>query len=111
MPSKKIKDKYYRKQADFFILVEKIKLWPSKSGVIHGIKEFDVKGQFAQITTHCNISFTIRHSKRSRAARWLRNKWYFQSCKKCCIPEWKIEKYQKTHFSQHRGSFLRKETD
>ena len=83
MPSKKIKEKYYRKQADFFILVEKIKLWPSKSGVIHGIKEFDVKGQFAQITTHCNVSFTIRHSKRSRAARWLRNKWFHGVCPAC----------------------------
>ena len=106
MPSKKIKDKYYRKQVDFFILVEKIKLWPSKSGLIHGIKEFDVKGPFAQITTHCNLSFTIRHSKRSRAARWLRNKWFSGVCPDCGVPRWKLEKYAATHFRRHYGSLL-----
>ena len=111
MAAKKIKDKYIRKQADFFILVEKIKLWPSRNGLLHGIKTFVVKGSSAEITTHCNKTFMVRHSKRSRAARWLRNKWYFQSCGKCRIPEWKIAKYQKTHFSQHRGSLLRKEAD
>jgi pyrrolysyl-tRNA synthetase-like protein len=109
LPAKKIKDKYIRKQVDFFILVEKIKLWPSRNGLLHGIKTFAVKGSFAEITTHCNETFMVRHSKRSRAARWLRNKWYFESCRKCSIPEWKITKYQKTHFNQHRGSFLRKE--
>jgi pyrrolysyl-tRNA synthetase-like protein len=110
MSAKKIKDKYIRKQVDFFVLVEKIKLWPSRNGLLHGIKNIAVKGTIAEITTHCNERFMVRHSKRSRAARWLRNKWYFQACKKCSIPEWKIMKYSKTHFTQHRGSYLRKET-
>jgi pyrrolysyl-tRNA synthetase-like protein len=106
MAGKTIKDKYIRKQVDFFSLVEKIKLWPSRSGKLHGIKAFTVKGSLAEITTHCNKTFTVRHSRKSRAARWLRNKWYFQSCQKCNIPEWKITKYKKTHFSQHHGSLL-----
>jgi len=111
MAAKKIKDTTIRKRIDFFILVEKIKLWPSRSGTLHGIKVFTVTGVLAEITTHCNKTFVIRHSRRSRAARWLRNKWYFRSCQKCRIPEWKIEKYRKTRFDQHRGSLFRKETD
>jgi len=111
MAASKIKDKYIRKQVDFFVLLEKIKLWPSRSGLLHGIKSVSTKGSLAKITTHCNKTFWVRHSKRSRAARWLRNKWYFESCKKCNIPEWKITKYQKTHFDPHRGSLLRKKTE
>jgi pyrrolysyl-tRNA synthetase-like protein len=111
MAEKKIKDKYIRKQVDFFVLIEKIKLWPSRSGKLHGIKTFAAKGSLAEITTHCNKTFMVRYSKKSRAARWLRNKWYFESCKKCQIPEWKITKYQKTHFGQHRGSLLRIEPE
>ena len=111
MAAKKIKDTYIRKRSDFFLLVEKIKLWPSRSGILHGIKVFTVKGALAELTTHCNKTFVIRHSRRSRAARWLRNKWYSKSCPKCRIPDWKIEKYSKTRFGQHRGSFLRKEAD
>ena len=111
MAEKKIKDKYFRKQADFFLLIQKIRLWPSRSGLLHGIKDMSIQEHQARITTHCDESFTVRHSKRSRAARWLRNKWYFALCEKCHIPEWKIKKYKKTHFSPHRGSFLRKETE
>ncbi|MFC2164415.1 pyrrolysine--tRNA(Pyl) ligase small subunit [Acidobacteriota bacterium] len=111
MAAKKIKEKYYRKQVDFFLLILKIKLWPSRSGLLHGIKDIAVQEEWAQITTHCNERFSVRHSKRSRAARWLRNKWYFEGCKKCQIPAWKVEKYKKTHFSQHRGSLLWKESD
>ncbi len=111
MAAKKIKETYIRKRTDFFLLIEKVKLWPSRSGTLHGIKVFTVKGVLAELTTHCDKTFVIRHSRRSRAARWLRNKWYFQSCPKCGIPDWKIEKYGKTRFSRHRGSFLRKEAD
>lgn len=111
MAPKKIKDTYIRKRIDFFILIDKIKLWPSRSGTLHGIKDFRVKGVLAEITTHCNITFIVRHSRRSRAARWLRNKWYSRSCPKCRIPEWKIEKYSKTRFDRHRGSFFRKKPD
>ena len=108
MAEKKIKDKYYRKQVDFFLLLEKIKIWPARSGILHGIKSIEIEKGYADIQTHCNKSFTVRNSKRSRAARWLRNKWHFENCSICRIPEWKIEKYKKTFFSQHRGSLLRR---
>jgi len=111
MAEKKIKEKYFRKQVDFFLLIQKIKLWPSRNGLLHGIKNMVIHEEWAHITTHCNKTFSVRHSKRSRAARWLRNKWYFEPCKKCQIPDWKIEKYRKTHFSHHRGSLLRKDDE
>ena len=109
MAVKKIKDKYFRKQVNFFLLLQKIKLWPSRSGILHGIQSIKINRETAEVLTHCEKEFTIRYSKRSRAARWLRNKWHFDKCKECHIPDWKIEKYSKTHFSQHRGTLLRNE--
>jgi len=104
--------RYYRKRVDFFRLIQKIKLWPSRSGTLHGIKFFREMGEdYAEITTHCNRTFLVRNSKNSRAARWLRNKWVNTGCKKCAIPEWKLEKYSKTFFSQHWGSQLLSEDE
>lgn len=98
--------RYYRKRVDFFRLLQKIKLWPSRKGILHGIKSIEEKGDFAEITTHCNHTFIIKNSKTSRAARWLRNKWMADTCKTCRIPSWKLEKYSSTFFTQHYGSEL-----
>ncbi len=100
------KQRYYRKNTEFFKLVEKIKLWPARSGVLHGIKSMKISGDTAEITTYCNETFTIANSKNSRAARWLRNKWSFCVCKKCKIPGWKIEKYSTTIMKNNYGSVL-----
>lgn len=102
----KDKKRYYRKNADFFKLVEKIKLWPSRTGTLHGIKSMVQRGNTAEIVTHCNETFIIHDSRNSRAARWLRNKWCIKVCPHCKIPEWKIEKYSTTVMSQHHGSAL-----
>jgi len=100
------KTRYYRKRVDFFSLLNKIKLWPSRSGVLHGIKKIQKKGNYAEITTHCGHTFLVYLSKNSRAARWLRNKWFFKKCRKCRIPDWKLEKFDTTRFAQHYGSDL-----
>jgi pyrrolysyl-tRNA synthetase-like protein len=105
--TEKIKEKYYRKQADFFLLLDKIKLWPSRKGILHGIKAIEVKGFQAVVVTHCDRTFSVRHSRNSRAARWLRNKWCRKPCQKCRVPDWKLEKYSKTYFDQHRGETLK----
>lgn len=41
------KKKYYRKNVDFFKLLEKLKLWPARSGTLHGIKTIKVTGNIA----------------------------------------------------------------
>ncbi|MDR9756719.1 MAG: pyrrolysine--tRNA(Pyl) ligase small subunit [Thermoanaerobacterales bacterium] len=102
----KPKKRYYRKRVDFYLLVNKIKLWPSRKGILHGVRKITKKGNYAEITTHCGCSFLIRLSKNSRAARWLRNKWFFKECRKCRIPSWKLEKFASTQFAQHYGSTL-----
>lgn len=104
--TKNSKKRYYRKRVDFFLLVKKIKLWPSRRGILHGIKDFKEKGEYAELTTHCNLVFVIRNSRNSRAARWLRNNWYTSRCGQCRIPGWKIEKYASTVFNRHWGSQL-----
>ena len=101
--------RYYRKRVELFRLIEKIKLWPSRKGLLHGIKSVEEIGEQAKITTHCNKTFVVNNSKTSRAARWLRNKWFKSACPECAVPQWKQEKYSSTRFKRHHGSFLPRE--
>ncbi len=98
--------RYYRKRIELFRLIDKIKLWPSRTGHLHGIRELAVSGDRAALTTHCGKTFTVSNSRNSRAARWLRNKWYTQPCPECGVPEWKLQKYSVTRFKRGHGSFL-----
>jgi len=100
--------RYYRKNVELFLLLDKIKLWPGRNGKLHGIREVEKQGKSAIITTHCGKTFRVYNSRNSRAARWLRNKWIVEPCKDCKVPQWKLDKYSKTYFSQHYGSDLRK---
>ena len=115
MPSnkkvKKAAKRYYRKRVALFRLIDKIKLWPSRSGTLHGIRDIQKIGDQAQITTHCNKTFLANDSRNSRAARWLRNKWFKDVCPICRIPDWKLEKYSSTQFKRHYGSALLSEND
>lgn len=104
------KQRYIRKRVELFKVIKKIKLWPSRTGQLHGIYSIESLGEQARITTHCNKVFIISNSRSSRAARWLRNKWFSGVCPACRIPDWKLEKYSSTRFKRHQGSMLR-ETD
>jgi pyrrolysyl-tRNA synthetase-like protein len=98
--------RYYRKRVELFRLIEKIKLWPSRRGLLHGIRSIEKMGQVARITTHCNKTFLVNNSRNSRAARWLRNKWFAGACPECRVPDWKLAKYSSTQFRRHHGSDL-----
>jgi pyrrolysyl-tRNA synthetase-like protein len=115
MPSnqkvKKAAKRYYRKRVALFRLIDKIKLWPSRSGTLHGIRTIEKIGDQAQITTHCNKTFLANDSRNSRAARWLRNKWFKDVCPICRIPDWKLGKYSSTQFKRHYGSALLSEDE
>ena len=104
--AKKPVKRYYRKRVELFRLIDKIKLWPSRSGRLHGIRTIDRMGDEARITTHCNKTFMVNNSRNSRAARWLRNKWFHTICPTCRIPDWKLAKYSSTQFKRHHGSLL-----
>lgn len=107
MTNKKKPDKrFYKKRIDLLRLIDKIKLWPSRKGVLHGIRTIERRGDMAVITTHCNRTFIANNSRNGRAARWLRNKWFFSVCPECGVPDWKLEKYSVTHFRRHHGSVL-----
>jgi len=103
---KKPATRYYRTRVGLLTLIEKMKLWPSRRGVLHGIRSIEVLGEQAMITTHCNKQFMVNDSRRSRAARALRNKWFSKPCSECRIPDWKLAKYSSTRFSRHFGSSL-----
>jgi pyrrolysyl-tRNA synthetase-like protein len=105
--TKRVAKRYYRKKTDLFSLLTKIKLWPSRTGILHGISTLLITGESATVTTHCGKSFKIKNSRNSRAARWLRNKYYQNACKHCQVPEWKLQKYGETFFSPY-GESLKK---
>lgn len=102
------KKRFYRKRVRIFNLIEKIKLWPSRTGQLHGIRTIEIMDGRARLTTHCNKEFFISNSLNSRAARWLRNKWFVNVCPQCGVPDWKLEKYSSTLFRRHQGSLLTK---
>ena len=99
--------RYYRKRVELLRLIDKIKLWPSRRGILHGIASVEMRGEQARIVTHCGKSFWVRDSRNSRAARWLRNKWFSDVCPECGIPQWKLAKYSATRFSRRFGSDLK----
>jgi len=84
------------KRPFLFDLVNKIKLWPSKRGVLHGVSEVENLGVLIRITTHCGTIIVAKSSRRSRAARWLRNRWMKTICSACAVPEWKTERFRKS---------------
>lgn len=79
-------------------MVSKIRLWPSRRGILHGVQSVEVRGEMMVITTFCGESFMVNNSKASRSARWLRNHWCTCPCPKCRVPEWKLSKYSSTIF-------------
>ena len=102
----KAKKRYYRKRIELFKLIDKIKLWPSRTGVLHGIRTIEKNGTIAVVTTHCNKTFEVNNSRSSRAARMLRNKIFNHTCAACRIPDWKLDKFDSTRFTRKSGSFL-----
>ena len=108
--SKPAAARYYRKRVELFRLIDKIRLWPSRQGTLHGIKAMEVLGNVARLTTHCGKTFLASNSRNSRAARWLRNKWFKHPCAACGVPDWKLAKYASTRFRRHQGSLLREPT-
>ncbi len=103
---KPVAKRFYRKKVDLLTLLEKMKLWPSRTGRLHGLKSIVRQGEMAVLTTHCGRTFKVRNSRNSRAARWLRGKFYQEACPACAVPEWKLAKYGATFFSRRHGSLL-----
>lgn len=103
---KKNRARVYRKRIELFLLIDKMKLWPSRKGYLHGIKSVEKFGNQARITTHCNKLFMVNNSRNSRAARCIRNKRFKGVCPACGVPDWKLERYSLTRFTRHHGSTL-----
>ncbi|MCH4184685.1 MAG: pyrrolysine--tRNA(Pyl) ligase small subunit [Eggerthellaceae bacterium] len=91
--------RYLDKNRSLYDLINKVKLWPSRSGVLHGVKTVTRRGNRIDITTHCGEEFTVWDSRNSRSARWLRNRLVKTPCPRCGVPDWKLEKYNSTVFT------------
>lgn len=95
---RKAKKYTVRRHTDPYTVIEKIKLWPSKTGLLHGVRSVKLKGNIMEIHTHCGQSARVRNSRNSRVARHLRNKYFAKPCPRCRIPSWKVEKFNDTVF-------------
>lgn len=95
--------RYVFKNQTLYALIAKVKLWPSRSGVLHGVKSVNQRGKRIDIVTHCGETFTVWDSRNSRSARWLRNRWFKKACPRCKVPDWKLEKYSTTVFTDSKG--------
>jgi pyrrolysyl-tRNA synthetase-like protein len=93
-----MKVKCVRKRQSLAQIVGVIRLWPSRSGVLHGVRSVRVSGNWVRIETHCGQCFMVRDSRTSRGHRHLTNKIWETKCPKCRIPAWKAEKFNKTEF-------------
>ena len=103
--------RYLRKRQNLLAMVTKIKLWPSRKGYLHGVKDVKrIPGGF-EVLTHCGLVFEARNSSNSRAARWLRAKQYAAPCPNCAVPSWKMDKFGATVFSKRLGKVLKDERD
>ncbi len=100
--------RYYRKNIRLYTLLDKMKLWPSRSGILHGIRELEDHGGYAVVVTHCGERMRVSNSRNSRSARWLRNKWAVRPCPRCKVPEWKLTKYSKTIFGAYGSDLTHK---
>ncbi|MDR1617010.1 MAG: hypothetical protein LBR98_08365 [Syntrophomonadaceae bacterium] len=103
--------RYAYKNQSLYTLINKIKLWPSRTGILHGIKSLEKNGGSVCITTHCGESFTVWDSKNSRASRWLRNRWLKCPCPKCKVPDWKLAKYSSTVFTNVKTKAKKQEPE
>lgn len=103
--------RYLRKRQNLWAMVNKIKLWPSRHGILHGVKSIVKLNSGFEISTHCGLVFKSKDSANSRAARWLRAKQYTTACLGCRVPDWKMEKYGATVFSKKLGRVLVREGD
>ena len=94
-PHSNLQTKYRYKHMGLFDTVDKIKLWPSRKGILHGVRSVDESGEWLTASTHCGLEFKVRDSSNGRIIRQLKNRYFRGVCKKCGVPDWKIEKFKK----------------
>lgn len=78
-------------------LINDTDMWVSRTGLLHGIREFNVSQRFIHIVTDCGETFDIRNSRSSRSARSLRLRKFKKPCKHCRVSDMKVNEFlQKT---------------
>ena len=88
--------KLVQRRQRLYALVDKVKLWPSRTGVLHGVKSVQLEGDLITVETHCGEEFKVRNSTSGRGKRQIKHGQYRSVCKKCRIPDWKIEKFDQS---------------
>jgi len=67
----------------------------SRNGHLHTVKNCETSNKFLRITTDCGETIKVRNSRSSRSARSLRNRNFLKPCKRCRVPDEKIEEFSK----------------
>ncbi|NOQ48807.1 MAG: pyrrolysine--tRNA(Pyl) ligase [Methanococcoides sp.] len=84
------------------VLVELNGVWLSRSGLLHGIRNFEITTKHIHIETDCGARFTVRNSRSSRSARSLRHNKYRKPCKRCRPADEQIDRFVKKTFKEKR---------
>jgi pyrrolysyl-tRNA synthetase-like protein len=88
-------EKLIKRNKSLYDVLDKVKLWVSRTGTLHGIRTITYHGEWIDITTHCGREIRVHDSKRGRGKRQLEYRYYKKVCRECKVPDWKIAKYTK----------------
>jgi pyrrolysyl-tRNA synthetase-like protein len=68
-------------------LIEKRRLYTSRSRIVHQVKDVQHVGSMMYLTLDCGMRVAVRDSSRGRASRWLNEMIFWSECKHCHFPE------------------------
>ncbi|MEM3437132.1 MAG: pyrrolysine--tRNA(Pyl) ligase small subunit [Nitrososphaerales archaeon] len=73
------------KKKSLSTLINELGFFVSRSGRLHKISSIIGYGDYLKLSMKCGQCMIVRNSRRSKAARWLKNKWMKKPCKSCKI--------------------------
>ena len=75
-------------------LVNEFGIFISRSGKLHKVSSINEFGNYVKLLTKCGQYIIVRNSRRSKAARWIRNGWIKRPCKGCKIKGEDLSKFK-----------------
>lgn len=87
----------HRQSKNISSLVAELGFFVSRSGKLHKVSSMDEYGNYVRLLTKCGQCIAVRNSRRSKAARWIRNGWMRQICKGCKIKSGELSRFKTGH--------------
>ncbi|MCP8318421.1 MAG: hypothetical protein L6N95_01150 [Candidatus Methylarchaceae archaeon HK01B] len=75
-------------------MIDGLGFFVSRSGKLHKVSSIKEYGNYVKFITDCGQYIVVRNSRRSKAARWIRNGWMKSSCKGCKIKSGELSRFK-----------------